>query len=569
MKKVVSFCIYGSNKKYLTGLIKNLEIINEKLPDFETWIYCGKSLDHHFIETLMRYNNVNIIRTDVDGHLLKCYRYFSIDHEDVSLMICRDANSRIIERDLWTIDQFIRSNKLAHIVRDHYWHKRRIPSGICGFRKMPCKIKDLHDNWIKIERYTIDEDFLERVVYPLINHDVLIHSNIVGFIDENVSRIVFPLRDSTMFIGNVLDENDKPEFDYYDFPLLDHLTWLMNQKQWSIMDILTEHYDLDKFSEVERYTFLNRRYVALYYLGRFQDCQAVLKKHSYTHVDDFLIENSNHIIPKLGKKIIGTTDISREPNCDEIVICYGNFHHCVDNLPHSNKMYRHPIYMKSVKHDLFECDSCWDKIDVIYILNLIDRKDRYMEILLELCRMNTPLNKIFHYQAEKKKKVKDEKVNSYLGASKNHIDVIRDFMAEGYNYCMILEDDLTFTSLINQHKKDLATFFDRQYDFDICLISSSKYHEIKPHDDLLDLSYQICTTSSGYILRKDSAKKVFDCLYEGYKKLKETGDRNTYTCDRYWSKLQKDNKFFVFKNKFGYQRPNYSSIMGKSVCYFD
>ena len=306
-----------------------------------------------------------------------------------------------------------------------------------------------------------------------------------------------------------------------------------------------------------------------YYTNNINKCVDILKLFKFTHIDELIINNSNYIINKLNKKIIGTTDINRIPNDNEIVIIYGNFHHSINNLPISNIIKRHAIYYKDIEHDIFEYDECWESISNIYILNLIDRVDRYMEILVELTRINAPLDRIYHYKAKKEKITGNRLVDPHLGACKNHIDVVKDFINKDNEHCIIFEDDVTFTSDINLHKKDMKKFFDKQYNYDICLITSSKYDKIKEYDELLSLSYQICTTTSGYILSKNGAKKILPIFEEGYDNMKITKDTTTYAVDRYWSKIQKDDKFFLFNNKFGYQRCNYSSITNKTECHFD
>jgi hypothetical protein len=349
----------------------------------------------------------------------------------------------------------------------------------------------------------------------------------------------------------------------------DHFKILYKAEQWKHLINISENIKIMDFNFYERYDILYNLYIAHYNCGNYNDCIEILKLFKTTYVNEHIIVNSSLLFSKLNKTIVGTTDINRKPNENEIVIIYGNFHYSIDNLPTTNIVYRHPLYFDKVKHDIVEFDECWKEIDIIYILNLVDRYDRYLEILIELCKINAPLNKIHHYKANKEIITGNKKLDVYYGAGKNHIDVVKHFIQNNYNNCLILEDDVTFTSNITMHKKDLKIFLDRKYDFDICFITSSIMGEIRDYDDLLLLSYQYCTTSSGYILNNKTAKKVLDVLEEGNMKLLETGNDITYCCDRYWSKIQKDNKVFIFKNKFGYQRPSYSSITQNTACYFD
>ena len=102
--------------------------------------------------------------------------------------------------------------------------------------------------------------------------------------------------------------------------------------------------------------------------------------------------------------------------------------------------------------------------------------------------------------------------------------------------------------------------------YDLILLSTSAIDTILPKDDLISITKQACTTASGYIVTKKGLEKILPIWEEGIRLLTQTCDFNTYACDRYWSKLQQDDKMFVFKRKIGYQRPSFSTTL-KSLVY--
>jgi len=575
MKKVISFCVYGTHEKYLKGLTKNLEIINDKLPEFYTYIHVGQDITEDYINEYSKFSNVKIIKTELTGPVLMFKRLIPIDDDDVEICFSRDIDSRINYRDMWTINEFIKSDKKFHIIRDHYWHKMRIMGGCCGVKKIDgLNISNEMEAWKKQNpniTYGSDELFLREIIYPKIKSICLIHSNIVGYLHEKITRITIPLESEYDFIGNVVEMNNGIEsykFSYKSIQFDEHFDFLHREEQWGLLIEHAKQINITNYGTDRLRHMIFGLYMANYYTNDMDGCIEILKLYKHTYVDDHIIYNSNYIISRLGKIVVATTDMSRVPGENEIIIYYGNFYHSLDCLPISNKVYRHPKYFYSLNHHKIEFDPCWEKIDQIYILNLEERGDRYLEILVELCKMNVPLNRIYHYKAKKESITGNKTVDVYYGAGKNHTDVMKHFIEKKYKYCLILEDDFTFTSRINEHKRDLHEFLKRDYDFDVCMISASKYHNIKPYDDLLSLSYQTCTTTSGYIVKNTTVKKVHDVMDEGNKLLLETGNTG-YTCDQYWRKIQKDNKFFLFNLKMGYQRPNFSSITGKWDCHFD
>jgi len=596
--KVFSFCIYGDKKKYCQGLVENIKIINKDFPDYEIWIYTGTNVPQNYLDEYKNLPNTRLIYTNETGASLMCYRFFPIDDQLVTLQFTRDADSRIGERDKWAINEFIKSDKTFHIIRDHYWHKRRITSGLMGIKRdafpieKNIKIEELYNNWsndISINKikndYDTDQLFNETIVYPLVKDNALIHSNIIGFKGENVTSIDHPLTDETLFMGNVVDyENDNQvySFKYYDYPIIKHLHWVYNEQQNIIINKIAEYYinypkKLLQFSAADRFIILNYALHANIVLNNPTRSLQYFQLFKYTHVIENIIVKSSQILKQLqnlGYKVVGTTLSPKEytlKNEKEFTIYYGNYYHGWYNLPTSamKPIFVHGIYYNLFNHDEFVSASCWNSIDKIYILNLEERKDRFIEIMSELCKMGAPLNKIYHYKALKEKVTGIKDLDAYIGATKNHLDVVKHFINEKYKYCLIIEDDITFSSNIEKHQLDLETFFKRNYDFDVCLISTSKYFHIEEYDDLLNLSYQNCTTSSGYILSAKTAYKVLDCFETGYTEMIKTHDHERYVCDRYWAKLQKDNKFFVFKEKFAYQRPNFSNTTNTSCCYFD
>lgn len=578
--KVFSFCIFGNKKKYLLGLCKNIEIINEKFPDFYIWIYAGNDIPEEYIIKYKSYKNIKYIETEYNNRFLTCMRFFPIDESNIDLFFSRDTDSRITNRDIWCINQFIKSDKTYHVVREHYFHKALIMTGIFGAKKNINININLSEKFNEIknelcENYNIDVDFVNKFLYNSIKNDLLIHTNIVAFKNEYTEKIDLELENNYDFVGNVydFDENNIEYcvYKYFDENIMNHLQWLDEQRQLEIISRIGIEFEkyIYLYSPYNRNCILDKIYVANYYLKKYDECIRILSLFKYTHITEHNIFNSNYLLNDIQKKIIGTCDPNREPNEDEIIICYGNYCHDIYNLPISNKIYRNVLYYNMINHNIFEFDKSWNKIEKIYIINLIERKDRYIEVLSELAKLNFPFNRIYHVKGEKNNLTNDKLLNSYLGATDSHLQALKDMKKNNLKNCLILEDDFIFNFNYNEIKKNINLFFERNYDYDVCLISASKFHQITPYDDLLSLSHQECTTTSGYIVSKDGIDKVLDCFQDGYNKMLETKDYNKYVCDRYWNKLQKNNKFFVFNKKFGYQRVTYSDIKNNINYNFD
>ena len=573
MVKVFSFCIYGDNKKYLDGLLENIKIIIEKFSDYHIWIYAG-NVPEEYEQRYKGYKQVKYIYTDISDACLMCYRLFPIDSSEVEVCFVRDSDSRIGSRDIWCINQFLESDFMSHTIRDHPYHKAKIMCGLFGIKSgaLNYSIESVYNNWIHTSdhkgKYNVDVMLMDKL-YSTLYPKMLIHTNCVAFKDETTHRINVPMEDN--FCGNVVNEQGRYDFSYYTYPVDEHIGWLSNEKQFDVVcSYMSEVYK--NVPWYDRSIVYMRWFKCALATMDIAKCQEALSSFEYAIIDENVIQESNllfNIYRHKGYRVIGTTDPSRQPKDKEIVVCYGNQCHNIDCLPSTNHVFRHAVYYNDIVHDSFESSSAWDSIGIIYILNLVERYDRYMDILVELCSLHAPLPRIYHYKATKQVVTGDNTLDGYLGASKNHLDVVKHFVTTKHKYCMILEDDVCFNENKVQLLENLEEFFKRDYKFDVCLMNYSKYHEVKPYDSILNLCYQHCTTSSAYILTKDTIDRILQVFEEGYSKMLETKDVDKYIIDRYWSKLQCDNRFFVFKNKFGYQRCNYSQLRNQVNCYYD
>ena len=69
-------------------------------------------------------NNVKIIfkNDDLDKYSPMSWRFESIDEKNVEIMLSRDIDTRILEREVIATKEWIKSGKTFHIMRDHPYH---------------------------------------------------------------------------------------------------------------------------------------------------------------------------------------------------------------------------------------------------------------------------------------------------------------------------------------------------------------------------------------------------------------------------------------------------------------
>jgi hypothetical protein len=222
MTKVFSFTLFGSDPKYTKGLLKNIRIIEEKFPDWEAWIYCGDEISEDICFSLHDFPFVRLLPTHASGMVNKFYRFFAIDDPSVEICIIRDADSRIYERDEACIKDFLESDRLTHIIRDHPNHHHKMMAGMWGIRReaiQQClqgsRIRTLFEYWKQIwnsDKFWSDTEFLCQMLYPQLVQNALIHDETQHFEPPHMKRpFQIPLTNDD-FIGQVYEfSNDGTE----------------------------------------------------------------------------------------------------------------------------------------------------------------------------------------------------------------------------------------------------------------------------------------------------------------------------------------------------------------------
>lgn len=543
--KVFSFCIYGTERNYYDGLLENINIIHEYYPDFEIYIYKGICDSSWTFEG----KNITVIETHREGGVNMFYRFLPITFADVGFW--RDADSRITERDRWCISEFLNSSYLYHITRDHFWHTAKIMGCSFGWKKT---LEFSFD--INMFKYGDDELYIAKHVYPLVIKDALIHTNNYAFVGEHVELITIPQKDTYDFVGNVIWDG-KPKFEYTVGNPIALINWLRTQDQFKIIQHLTNSIDPTSIPYHQRRSIFDTAYIANYYLRDIQKAQYWLSQFEFAELDSHIYTNAEYLFGILGKKVVATFDYKREPLENEIVIVYGNYPDWHHALPCSSKLYRHVSLFFRLKHDSVEYHPSWESIDTIYILNLNDRSDRFSDTLCALAAVHAPLHRIHHYKAER------DGLPPYVGATKNHVDVMKHFQKSSAKNCLILEDDVVFIDDKEHVWNNLSAFFKKEYDYSITFLSLSRIGERQVLDDLVSITTQQCTTSAAYFLTKKTSQLVLDVASEGLEKMQETNNHHTYCIDRYWCKLP---NLLFFKKKLAYQRPSFSNLT-KSVNF--
>lgn len=200
-------------------------------------------------------------------------------------------------------------------------------------------------------------------------------------------------------------------------------------------------------------------------------------------------------------------------------------------------------------------------IDRIIYINLDYREDRREEIEREIERMDLQ---------EKTERFKGIRVveQGILGCTKSHLAVLKLAKERGYKNVLILEDDFEFVISKDDVETELQTFFDSGIDYDVCMIS---YLLQKEDDQIVEECPNLgrvieAQTASGYLVNE----KYYDTIIALYEwacpLLEKTKAHWLYANDQCWKNLQKQDRWFYFKNRIGKQRASFSD---NSMSFMD
>jgi hypothetical protein len=220
--KVISYCLWGDDPKYINGLIKNIEIINNKIDILYNLIYLFVPYSEYYKYKKIFCNSVKYfvipIYTETDLSRLMFYRFIPTSWNDVDVMYSRDLDSPILDREIAAMKEFEESDKMFHIMRDHPFHSSRVLGGTWGAKKgaipeMEQLVKENLNKFDSInqddkhfEGWYRDQHFLEQIIYPKIRDKAMIHDSFRLYPDEKGIARDFPTkRESDEFVGMIIN----------------------------------------------------------------------------------------------------------------------------------------------------------------------------------------------------------------------------------------------------------------------------------------------------------------------------------------------------------------------------
>jgi protein O-GlcNAc transferase len=215
--KVIAYSLWGVDPMYTIGALRNADLAKKHYPDWTSIFYCAASVPSSVVDELSSKDNVIVRMMNEEGNKKSAiWRFFPAEEEGIELLISRDCDSRLSNREAIAVNEWIASGKDFHIMRDHPYHGGHpILAGMFGVRGLKLKgIKNAAEEFVKSKDQNYkaaDQDFLASWVWPKLERgelSVIIH-------DPFFLKWSFPEEakrgkenDGVWFVGQCFDEND-------------------------------------------------------------------------------------------------------------------------------------------------------------------------------------------------------------------------------------------------------------------------------------------------------------------------------------------------------------------------
>ena len=211
MTNYVSFSLWGNSPIYNVGAIKNAQLMDVFYPDWKMIVFYDNSVPQSTIDKL---SELGVVLRDMTGNGIygMFWRFFAHDESDCEYVVFRDTDSRISEREKMAVDEWIRSGKSIHVMRDHPAHK--IPygnnsigilGGMWGIKSNIIPLTDMIKKYPKSTEtnYGNDQAFLKNI-YNIFKEDNFTH-------DDFFEKKPFPIkRIDQRFIGERINIDEQP-----------------------------------------------------------------------------------------------------------------------------------------------------------------------------------------------------------------------------------------------------------------------------------------------------------------------------------------------------------------------
>ena len=210
--RVLSYSLYGSDARYTQGAVANAQLYKHVYPGWRMRVYYDSSVPETVLQTIGAHG-VELINFTGSKLNKMTWRFLAISDLHVDVFCSRDIDSRLSLRERIAVEEWLKSGKMFHVMRDHPSHSNFAMSGgmWCARSQVILKIEMLLERAALNEDYLKDMDFLNSDIWPLAKTDVLQHDS---FSCKKFGAKPFPIpRVGVEHVGSVYVDGEMRKVD--------------------------------------------------------------------------------------------------------------------------------------------------------------------------------------------------------------------------------------------------------------------------------------------------------------------------------------------------------------------
>jgi tetratricopeptide (TPR) repeat protein len=194
-ENVIAYGLWGNEPRYLVPLLESVRILPHLFPAWSVRVYYDTNVNHDYVTDLGRRGvqlRQMILPAGQPAHRRLLWRFQAIRDPSVKRFLIRDADSLLNVKERVAVDDWLRSDRYFHTMRDWYTHTDLILAGMWGgVGNVLPSAADLfraRTGW-RIENDHIDQDILSDTVWPMVRGSILIHD---GIFTGTLGSVPFP-----------------------------------------------------------------------------------------------------------------------------------------------------------------------------------------------------------------------------------------------------------------------------------------------------------------------------------------------------------------------------------------
>jgi hypothetical protein len=211
--KFFSFCVYKDNPKYTIGAIRNAEQYTKEYTTHKILFYVRNDVPQEIINQIQKNNGIVIKTLYLPDWFMMFTRFLPLEYSEFNSS--RDTDCRLSKREIHVNNEFFKSSKQFHIIRDHPYHSTEILGGLWStqnynihnlrFLILDFCLKNMNKEKVCMGH---DQNFLKHYIFPIINkNEILTHDNYFNY-TSNKNKITIP-RINKEYLGEAFDENEQ------------------------------------------------------------------------------------------------------------------------------------------------------------------------------------------------------------------------------------------------------------------------------------------------------------------------------------------------------------------------